>query len=368
MEKDITTNTAPDFTIDSENITDQKMVESSNKTYAQNLESRYFKDNKYAKIKFFIFNRLADINKEVWLFLSMFLIAYLINYVVNANYMLLSFYSLPSIFSAYFFGRRHATLTAFASALLVGFLTYYNPDLFIKTAEYSFIDSRWNDITVWAGVLIITAYAMGTLYDRNKEKVLELQKAYHGVLHILRQFVAKDKYTANHSYRVSIYAAKIASYMGFKSARVADVRDAALLHDIGKLEVSRELLYKASRLTIDEFDKVKKHAENSTSIIGQTEGPLARIIPIILAHHDKFDGSGYRPSKGDAIPLEARIISVADVYDALASDRPYRKAMSPFEAKAIIEKGSGTDFDPDVVAAFIAAFNKGEMEVPEVML
>ena len=368
MGKNITTNTSTDFNKDSENITGQKKAEPFDTAYTQNLDTKYFKNNRYGKIKFFFFNRLAEVNKELWLLLSMFLIAYLINYVVSANYMLLGFYSLPSIFSAYFFGRRHATLTAFASVLLVGFLTYFNSGLFIKTAEYSFFYSRWNDIAVWAGVLMITAYAMGTLYDRDKERVLELQRAYRGVLHILRQFVAKDKYTENHSYRVSIYAAKIASYMGFNPTRVADVRDAALLHDIGKLEVSRELLYKASRLTYEEFDKVKKHAENSTRIIGQTEGPLARIIPIILAHHDKFDGSGYRPNKGDDIPLEARIISVADVYDALASDRPYRKAMSSFEAKKIIEKGSGTDFDPDVVAAFIVAFNKGEMEIPEVIL
>ncbi|HBN25907.1 MAG TPA: hypothetical protein DD405_00325 [Desulfobacteraceae bacterium] len=101
---------------------------------------------------------------------------------------------------------------------------------------------------------------------------------------------------------------------------------------------------------------------------GESEGILARIIPIILAHHDKFDGSGYRPVKGDEIPQEARVISVADVYDALASDRPYRKAMSPFEAKEIIVKGAGTDFDPRVVDAFTAAFNRGEMEVPEVVL
>ena len=368
MEKNITANASTDFNRDSENIAEQKKAEPSDNAYVQNPDTRYLKTDHHTKIKFFVFNRLAEVNKELWLLLSMFLIAYLINYVVNANYMLLGFYSLPAIFSAYFFGRRHATLTAFASALLVGFLTYFNSELFSRTAEYSFVYSRWNDIAVWAGVLMITAYAMGTLYDRNKARVLELQRAYHGVLQILRQFVAQDKYTENHSYRVSIYAAKIASYMGFKPARVADVRDAALLHDIGKLEVSRELLYKASRLTYDEFDKVKKHAENSTSIIGHTGGPLARIIPIILAHHDKFDGSGYRPSKGDDIPLEARIISVADVYDALASDRPYRRAMSPFEAKKIIEKGSGTDFDPDVVAAFTAAFNRGEMEVPEVVL
>jgi HD-GYP domain-containing protein (c-di-GMP phosphodiesterase class II) len=91
-------------------------------------------------------------------------------------------------------------------------------------------------------------------------------------------------------------------------------------------------------------------------------GSLRRVIPIVLAHHDKFDGSGYHPSRGNEIPIEARIISVADVYDSLTSDRPYRKAMSPFEAKDIIVKGAATDFDPRVVDAFLSAFQFGEMD------
>ena len=92
-------------------------------------------------------------------------------------------------------------------------------------------------------------------------------------------------------------------------------------------------------------------------------GALRRVIPIILAHHDKFDGSGYNPTSGEAIPFEARIIAVADVYDALTSDRPYRKAMSPFEARDVITNGENTEFDPKVVAAFNALFRRGELEI-----
>ena len=89
------------------------------------------------------------------------------------------------------------------------------------------------------------------------------------------------------------------------------------------------------------------------AILEPVGGSLRRVIPIVLAHHDKFDGSGYHPSRGEEIPLEARIISVADVHDSLTSDRPYRKAMSLFEAKEIIVKGAGTEFDPVVVDAFV---------------
>ena len=88
----------------------------------------------------------------------------------------------------------------------------------------------------------------------------------------------------------------------------------------------------------------------------------------MLAHHDKFDGTGYHPTEGAKIPIEARIISVADVYDSLTSDRPYRKAMSLFEARDIIGKGSGTDFDPAVVGAFMEAFRRGALEIPSVVV
>ena len=185
---------------------------------------------------------------------------------------------------------------------------------------------------------------------------------------ILRHFIAKDAYTENHSYRVSVYAATIASELDLPQGRVEDVRSAALLHDIGKLDISRELLYKAARLTEEEFKHMQEHVNKGVSILEPVGGSLRRVIPIVLSHHDKFDGSGYNPTKGQDIPLEARIISVADVYDSLTSDRPYRKAMSPFDAKEIIVKGSGTDFDPTVVNAFVEAFRKGELEVPTVVV
>jgi putative nucleotidyltransferase with HDIG domain len=251
---------------------------------------------------------------------------------------------------------------------LIGLLVHYNPNLLAETAATDFVDGRWYDLTAWAGILVVTAYAMGTLHEHHESRVKELRQTYHGLLLILRQFISKDKYTENHSYRVSVYATKIASYLGLADSQIEDIRDASLLHDIGKLDVSRQILHKASRLTDEEYEGMKKHVEKGVGILEPIGGPLRRILPIILAHHDKFDGSGYHPVSGDRIPLEARVISVADVYDSLTSDRPYRKAMSTFDAKDIIVKGSGTEFDPKVVNAFLAAFRKGEMEVPEVQL
>jgi putative nucleotidyltransferase with HDIG domain len=312
-------------------------------------------------------DRLTDVNKELWLVLSLFFLAGVMNFLIASHRMVLGFYVVPTLFSAYYYGRRHAVLTAFASLFMVILLVHFNPVLF-STVGTGSPEDKWYDITIWGGILVVTAYAMGTLYDHKQNHLRELRETYHGVLLILRHFISKDEYTQNHSYRVSIYAAKVASYLGLNSERIEDVRAAALLHDIGKLDISREILYKAARLTQEEFEEMKRHVEKGVGMLESVGGSLRRVLPIILSHHDRFDGSGYHPTRGNDIPLEARIIAVADVYDSLTSDRPYRKAMSPFDAKEVVTKESGTEFDPQVVDAFLAAFRRGEMEVPEVLV
>lgn len=311
---------------------------------------------------------LTAINKEVWLILTLLLISAALNFLVASNQMVLGFYTLPTLLSAYLYGRRHATLTAFASVLLIILVAYTNPGLFENQPDYDLTMQKWLDVSVWGGILILTGYAMGTLYEHNRLQVRELRQTYNGVLTILQHFVSKDKYTQNHSYRVSVYAAKIASQMRLKEERVEDVRTAALLHDIGKLQVSRKILYKASRLSEEELREVRSHVNRGVSLLEPVGGSLSRIIPIILTHHDHFDGNGYHPNSGTDIPMEARILSVADVYDALTSDRPYRKAMSPFEAKDVIEREIGKQFDPQVVRAFCTIFQRGQMEIPEIVV
>ncbi len=317
-------------------------------------------------MKLSVRNQLETMNKELWLVFSLFVIAGLLNFLIASQRMVLAFYTLPTIISAYLYGRRHATLTAVASVMLVVLLSRANPTMFSDASGT--LVSQWLDITVWGGTLIVTAYLMGTLYEHKDRQVRELRETYHGILLILRHFISKDKYTENHSYRVSVYAAQIAGSLGLDAERIEDVRAAALLHDIGKLDISRAILYKAARLTEDEFREMQQHVDKGISLLEPVGGSLRRILPIILAHHDKFDGSGYNPKTGEQIPLAARIISVADVYDSLTSDRPYRKAMSPFEVREILVKGAGTEFDPNVVEAFLTAFRKGDMEVPALVI
>jgi putative nucleotidyltransferase with HDIG domain len=314
-------------------------------------------------------NQLMKINRELLLIFSIILFAAIINFFVSGQKLVLSFYNLPTLFAAYCFGRTRAVQTAIASILIVCWLNLMNP---VALAGGLNVPTRqllaWSDVVVWSGFLVITAYAMGSLYEHKQKSLVELRETYYGVLQILCGVVSNDKYTQNHSYRTSIYAARLAEEMGLPEQRVEDIRAAALLHDIGKLEVSRQILYKAAKLSDEEIVEMQSHLTKGVETLKPVGGTLRRVLPIILSHHDKFDGSGYRPARGDEIPLEGRIITVADAYDAMVSDRPYRKAISSFEARDIIVRGAGKDFDPLVVKAFQSAFRAGQMEVPEVLV
>jgi putative nucleotidyltransferase with HDIG domain len=318
------------------------------------------------KSKLFLY--LGNVSKELWLIFSIVGSAGIFNYAVGGQRLILSFYNLPTLFAAYYFGRRRAVEAALASILFVSWVDMMNPSILGRHSLEMNGWLTWSDLAIWAGMLLIFAYAGGTLYENGERRLKDLRETYTGLLQILSQIISNDKFTQNHSYRVSVYATQIASEMGFSEERVEDIRAAALLHDIGKLETSRGLLYKAAKLNDAEYSEMKQHVKKGVNLLSPVSGSLRRVLPIILAHHDRFDGSGYNSTKGEEIPIEARILSVADVYDALTSDRPYRQGCTPYEARDIILKGDGKDFDPLVVRAFEKAFQKQRMEVPEVLV
>lgn len=313
--------------------------------------------------------KLGDINKELLLILSIIAAAGVVNFFVSGQRLVLTFYNLPTLLAAYYFGRRRAVEAATASILFVVWMNIMNPKALGSGLEWRSQGLlAWSDLCVWAGFLLISAYATGSLYEQGERRLNELRETYYGVLQILNQFIGNDKFTQNHSYRVSVYATTIAAEMRLPESQIEDVRAAALLHDIGKLEISRGILYKAARLDDNETEEMKSHVEKGVKMLSPVGGSLRRVLPIILAHHDRFDGSGYHPMKGEEIPIEARVITVADAYDAMISDRPYRKGITPMEARDAIQKGAGTDFDPSVVKAFESAFRKQRLEVPEVLV
>jgi putative nucleotidyltransferase with HDIG domain len=311
---------------------------------------------------------LRRTNIELLFMFALVVLAGLLNVVPLTQRVVLNLFMIPSVVSAYLFGRRHATLTATGSVLIVGLMTLTNPAIMESRLPVVPWLGRLIEMTCWGAPLIVAAALTGTMYEHRCRQMQELRETYHGILLILRHFVANDSYTENHCYRVSVYAVKIAAEMGLSHADVEDLRAAALLHDIGKLKVSRELLHKAAKLTEEEYEEVRRHVDHGMEMMEPAGTALRRILPIVLSHHDRYDGSGYTPTQGESIPLGARILAVADAFDAMTSDRPYRKAVLPIEAKTALEKGVGTDFDPSVIAAFVRVFRAGELDLPPVVV
>ncbi len=160
---------------------------------------------------------------------------------------------------------------------------------------------------------------------------------------------AKDHTTHDHLRRVQVYAVEIAKDLELDDSQLNAIRAASMLHDIGKLAVPENILSKPGRLTPEEFEKMKIHPIVGSDILDRVEFPYP-VVPIVRSHHEKWDGSGYPDGlKQEAIPIGARILSAVDCFDALASERPYRRAMSPEEAMGNLSAEKGRSFDPRVV-------------------
>ncbi len=174
---------------------------------------------------------------------------------------------------------------------------------------------------------------------------------------------AKDEYTKGHSQRVSVYSSAIAKEMGWSEEEVNKIRYIALLHDIGKIGVPDNVLNKPGKLTDAEYELMKKHTTIGGEILKDT-GMFDGIALGALYHHERYDGKGYpKGLEGEEIPLIARIICVADAYDAMTSTRVYRKRLSDEDAMAEIEKCKGKQFDPQIADIFIKALKAGKVEL-----
>ena len=185
----------------------------------------------------------------------------------------------------------------------------------------------------------------------------ELEGAFFATVDALAETIEKrDPYTAGHTGRVAACSVAIGKEMGLSSRQIADLKLSAALHDIGKIGVRDSILLKPDRLEDEEFQALQKHVDYGQQILGHIR-QLADVVPAVKCHHEKFDGTGYTCGiSGGAIPLAARIIAVADTFDAMTSDRPYRKGLPPETAMGELKRCSGTQFDPAVVEAFIRVF------------
>jgi HD-GYP domain-containing protein (c-di-GMP phosphodiesterase class II) len=196
--------------------------------------------------------------------------------------------------------------------------------------------------------LIATQLANARIYA-------DLKGLLFGVIRGLTAAIdAKDPYTSGHSERVARIAARLGEELGMSPAQRSDLYLTGLLHDVGKIGIDDQVLKKNGPLTPDEFRQIQSHVEIGVTILKDLK-KLSHILPGVKHHHESLNGTGY-PDRlaGDDIPFEARILAVADAYDAMSSNRPYRKRLSLAQIDRILQEGRNTQWDPDVVDALFA--------------
>ena len=201
------------------------------------------------------------------------------------------------------------------------------------------------------------------LVTQLERKNQQLAQAYLDTLNaVVNTLEARDPYTRGHTERVTRIAKALARRMGLSAEDQFAIEIGALLHDVGKIGVPDAILHKTGPLEAGETQEIREHPSKGMHILDNI-GYLGPAIPCVLNHHERFDGKGY-PQKiaGEAIPLPGRIISVADAFDAMTSDRPYRRKMSARRAVAELVRHAGRQFDPAVVAAFKELWDSGELE------
>jgi HD-GYP domain-containing protein (c-di-GMP phosphodiesterase class II) len=207
--------------------------------------------------------------------------------------------------------------------------------------------------TVESGLMLAAASMLAT-HACNVHVFHERERLLIGVLRsLIKTMDAKDSYTCGHSDRVALIARRLAEELGLSPEECNTIYISGLLHDIGKIGVPDSLLLKTSPLTKAEYVQIQQHSERGHSILKHLDN-LVHALPGIRHHHERYDGFGY-PSglQGDLIPLPARILAVADSYDAMSSNRPYRKALPANEIEAILKEGAGSQWDPRIIETFL---------------
>ncbi len=298
------------------------------------------------RLKNFVFKHFEEI-----LVLTISLIVVSASFFIFQQLAFLNFYYLPVLVSGYVLGRRMSVLTAVFCVALIAFSAINNPHVFQAKSSGLLLTT---DLMLWGGFLILAGYVVGTLYEQKEQKIQELKHAYVGVLEILAKYLESyDRYTRSHSLRVADYATSIAIAMELPRSHVENIKVAALLHDIGKIEISSDLIKKAAALTDEEKEEVDTHPRKGLELLAVVGGVLKEAMPIVEAHHTYFvKHTSSEKGRDREVPPGARILAVADAFDAMVTDRPYRKGKPHWEAMDELERCAGTQFDPKVVDAF----------------
>ncbi len=194
------------------------------------------------------------------------------------------------------------------------------------------------------------------------ERADQLMKLSEEMVQTLAKTIdAKDRYTNGHSFRVSEYAVKLAEQLGWSDEELEGLKREALLHDIGKIGIPDAVLNKPGKLTDEEFETIKGHTPIGKTILEGIDG-MNSVADAAAYHHERYDGTGYPEGlEGKEIPLQARIISIADAFDAMRSDRVYRKGLDDDTIRRELLNGSGKQFDPELLTVFLSLFNAGKL-------
>jgi HD-GYP domain-containing protein (c-di-GMP phosphodiesterase class II) len=206
------------------------------------------------------------------------------------------------------------------------------------------------------GILLSSVAAMLGIHSGNTQLYDDQRELFSGMVRALTSAIdAKDPYTCGHSERVARVAMRLAQELGCSRDQVETIYLAGQLHDVGKIGVDDTVLRKPDKLTAEEYEHIKTHAAVGHRILHDVK-QLDHVLPVVLHHHEQWDGKGYPLGlAGEEIPYLARIVAVADAFDAMGSDRPYRKGMDDEKLDAIFRNGAGTQWDASVVAAFFKA-------------
>lgn len=211
--------------------------------------------------------------------------------------------------------------------------------------------------------LLVALAGPAAIAIRNAQYVTKLEQAYHDTLMVLASAIEmRDHYTVGHTWRVTNFALAMGKALGWSEEQLKVCEMGGVLHDVGKIAIDDAILRKPGHLTDDEFAKMKIHPERGARMMQDCEH-LIPLIPYALYHHERYDGKGYPYGlKGEAIPIEGRLLAVADTFDAMTSNRPYRKGLHPEVAVAELEKGKGTQFDPACVDALVSCYREGSID------
>ena len=295
------------------------------------------------------------VNRGLLVLLGIVAVTGVINFFVINQRAFLNFYYLPVVFGAYTMGLRKGVYSAALSCAIVVGIALLNDQQFGSNDPESWM--RWLDLGTWGCFLILTSYVVGTLYELKESQLREIRDAYQGIIQIMAKFIdSVDRYTENHSRRVSDYSVEIARTLRLPEPEIEDIRIGAFLHDIGKVDISTDVLRKAAGLTDEEMVEMKQHVDRGETMVRSMGGILKHVIPMVAYHHERWDGTGYKGLKGAQIPLGARIIAVADTFDAIVIDRAYRKGRTHEQAIKIIGEESGKQFDPAIVKVFLQLY------------